>query len=64
MPTRDHFNGGRDVGRVATRPDALRRFVAGPLQGTAMAVYFVLLPYVVVTRWSLAARNNDAQMNR
>lgn len=27
-----------------------RRF-AGPLNGTALAIYFVLLPYVVVTRW-------------
>jgi hypothetical protein len=64
LPTRDHLNGGRDVDRVATRPDALRRFVTGPLQGTAMAVYFVLLPYVVVTRWSLAAGNNDAPLVR
>ncbi len=49
---------------MATRPDALKRVVAGPLQGTAMGVYFVLLPYVVVTRWGLASGFSDAPLMR
>ena len=32
----------------------MRRTLAGPLNGAALALYFLLLPYVVVTRWNLA----------
>jgi hypothetical protein len=60
LPTRDHLNGGRDVDRVATRPDALRRFVTGPLQGTAMAVYFVLCR----TWWSRGGASPRGTMTR
>jgi hypothetical protein len=29
----------------------VKRFVSGPLQGTALALYFLLLPFVVVVKW-------------
>ncbi|MGC1418585.1 MAG: bacterial transcriptional activator domain-containing protein [Acidimicrobiales bacterium] len=38
----------------------MRRFTSGPLHGTALALYFVLLPYVVVDKWELSARQGDA----
>jgi hypothetical protein len=39
----------------------LKRLLAGPLNGTALALYFLLLPYVVITKWDLArhARNGS-----
>ena len=55
LPTRDHFNGSRGVAHVATYSDSVKRFASGPLHGTALALYFVLLPYVVVTKWALAS---------
>ena len=39
---------------MATYSDSVKRFVTGPLHGAALALYFVLLPYVVVTKWALA----------
>ena len=30
---------------------SVRSFATGPLQGVALALYFVLLPYVLVTKW-------------
>jgi hypothetical protein len=44
------------VAHVATHSSHLKGVVA-PLQGTAMALYFVLLPYVVLSKWGGAARN-------
>ncbi len=49
---------------MATHPDALRRLLAGPLHGTALAIYFFLLPYVVITKWNLAARQGDEALVR
>jgi hypothetical protein len=48
---------------VATHPGLLKRVVA-PLQGTALAIYFVLLPYVVVTKWHRTQRQNDGPLVR
>lgn len=42
----------------------MTRFAAGPLHGTALALYFVLLPYVVITRWSRAAAESDGALIR
>jgi hypothetical protein len=48
---------------VATDTDHLNRF-AGPLQGSALAIYFVLLPYVVVTKWHRTPRQDDGGLVR
>ncbi len=37
---------------------------AGPLQGSALAIYFVLLPFVVVTKWSRASQLGDGTFVR
>jgi hypothetical protein len=38
--------------------------VAAPLQGIAMAIYFVLLPYVVLSKWSGASRHSNGTLLR
>ncbi|HEY5010904.1 MAG TPA: hypothetical protein VIH73_07065, partial [Acidimicrobiales bacterium] len=48
---------------MATDTRRLRRVVA-PLQGTALALYFVLLPYVVVTKWHRTQRQHDGALVR
>ncbi len=48
---------------MATHTDYLKRVVA-PLQGSALALYFVLLPYVVVTKWHRTQRQNDGALVR
>jgi hypothetical protein len=40
------------------------RGVAAPLQGIAMAIYFVLLPYVVLSKWSSASRHSNGALLR
>ena len=59
----DRFFLGRDVTHVATNTEQVNRF-AGPLQGSALAIYFVLLPYVVVTKWHRTPRQNDGTLVR
>ncbi len=48
---------------MATHTNQLKK-VAVPLQGTAMAIYFVLLPYVVISKWNATARGGDAVLLR
>lgn len=48
---------------MATHRDHLKGVVA-PLQGTAMALYFVLLPYVVLSKWSGATGHVDSTLLR
>ncbi len=36
----------------------MRRWVSGPAQGAALALYFVLTPYVVVEKWSIATHRD------
>jgi hypothetical protein len=48
---------------VATHSRHLKGVVA-PLQGSALVVYFVLLPYVVVTKWHRSQRQNDGTLVR
>jgi len=36
---------------VDTQSHTVRRFATGPLQGVGLALYFVLLPYVLETKW-------------
>jgi hypothetical protein len=64
LPTRHHRDGSGDIGRVAAHPFNVKRLVDGPLHGTALAIYFVLLPFVVITKWSFAARHHDAILVR
>ena len=49
---------------LADRSHAVRRFASGPLHGVALGVYFLLTPYVVVTKWSVAAQRADATLIR
>ena len=49
---------------MAIDSDHLRRFAAGPLQGVAMAIYFLLLPYVVVTKWNLTPKQGNSDLVR
>jgi hypothetical protein len=42
----------------------MRRFAAGPLHGVGLAIYFFLLPYVVVTRWNLSAHEANVSLIR
>ena len=48
---------------MATNTEQIKRLVA-PLQGSALAIYFVLLPYVVVTKWHRTQRQNDGTLVR
>lgn len=48
---------------MATDTQHLRRVVA-PLQGSALALYFVLLPYVVVSKWHRTQRQDDGALVR
>jgi hypothetical protein len=59
----DRFFHGRGVAHVATNAEQLKRLVA-PLQGSALAIYFVLLPYVVITKWHRTQRQNDGTLVR
>jgi len=63
LSTGDRFHLGRDLAHVATHVNHLKRVVA-PLQGSALAIYFVLLPYVVVTKWHRTQRQNDGALVR
>ena len=63
LSTGDRFFLGRDRAHVATHSRHLKRLVA-PLQGSALAVYFVLLPYVVVTKWHRTQRQDDGTLVR
>jgi hypothetical protein len=63
LSTGHRFYFGRDLSHVATIPEYLRRLVA-PLQGSALAMYFVLLPYVVVTKWHRTQRQHDGALVR
>ena len=60
----NHGHDGGDGNRVAAQPNKLKRAVDGPLQGTALGVYVILLPYVVATRWGLARSQSDPTLIR
>jgi CBS domain-containing protein len=49
---------------VATYSNSVRRFSTGPLHGTALALYFVLLPYVVITKWTLTQNEANGTLVR
>ena len=49
---------------MATHQNVVSRFVSGPLQGAALTSYFVLLPYVVVTKWDQAAHERNGGLVR
>ena len=42
----------------------MKRFASGPLHGTALALYFILLPFVVVAKWQLAAYQSNGALIR
>jgi hypothetical protein len=49
---------------VATYPHHVKRFAAGPAHGTALAICFVLLPYVVLTKWGQSAHETNTSLVR
>ncbi len=59
---RDNHRDG-STHRVDTRSRPVRSFSTGPLQGVALVLYFVLLPYVLVTKWRFSYTiSNGAQL--
>jgi hypothetical protein len=63
LPVRDLLHVERGVAHVAT-PTRHLKGVAAPLQGTAMAIYFVLLPYVVLSKWNGASHHSNGALLR
>ena len=49
---------------MATYPGALKRFGTGPLHGIALVVYFILLPYVVATKWAVTRHESNGALVR
>lgn len=49
---------------MATYSSSVKRFSSGPLHGTALALYFVLLPYVVVSKWAMTQHEADGTLVR
>lgn len=49
---------------MATDSHQVRRFASGPLHGAGLALYFILLPYVVVTRWNLSLHQTNVTLVR
>lgn len=63
LPADDHRDRPHDV-LVATHGAAVKRFVSGPLHGTALALYFLLLPFVIVDKWRSATLETHATLIR
>ena len=49
---------------MATDAGPLRRRLNGPVHGVALALYFALLPYVVVTKWAGARHETQGTLVR
>ena len=64
LSTDDHVNGSRGAALVATHSNSVKRFAAGPLHGIGLALYFMLLPYVVVTKWGIAGEQTHGTLVR
>ncbi len=63
VPTRYHRRNG-SADRVDTHTRSVRTIATGPLQGVALALYFVLLPYVVETKWRFSYTVSDGAVLR
>lgn len=64
LPTAAHLDESRGVADVATNPHQVGRYAAAPAHGTALAIYFVLLPYVVLTKWGQSAHETNTSLVR
>ena len=64
LPAAAHLDESRGVADVATYPHHVRRFAEGPAHGTALAIYFALLPYVVLTKWGQSAHETNTSLVR
>ncbi len=42
----------------------MKRFASGPLHGSALALYFVLLPFVVLSKWRVSAHQSNGPIIR
>ena len=62
LPAEHHLHGGR--GDLAAHPGTVKRFVSGPLHGAALALYFLLLPFVVVDKWRTANLHSNGTFIR
>jgi hypothetical protein len=49
---------------VATYPRNVKQFATGPLHGIALALYFVFMPYVVISKWGQSAHQGNASLIR
>ena len=47
---------------MATATSSVKKFAKGPLHGSALALYFFLLPYVVISRWSFNVNQSHARL--
>lgn len=63
LSTGDHRR-HRSTDLVDTSSNSLKRVATGPLQGVALALYFVLLPYVVETKWRFSYTVTDGAVLR
>lgn len=64
VPVRGPSERHHKLDQLAIDTQIVRRRLAGPLNGTALAIYFLLLPYVVVTRWGFGANPGHRLMLR
>ncbi|MCU1362500.1 MAG: hypothetical protein JWM55_328 [Acidimicrobiaceae bacterium] len=64
VPGDDHSRVHDHLSRVAAHPRPLRRPLVTRAQGAAMVLYFVLLPYVVYSKWRQLGHHADADVVR
>ncbi len=64
VPTRDSPSDNGGLTDVATHSNSLKTFSSGPLHGCALAIYFILLPYVVLTKWRFTSHEANGTLIR
>jgi hypothetical protein len=47
---------------MATATNSVKKFARGPLHGSALALYFFLLPYVVISRWNVSRNQSHSSL--
>lgn len=64
VPSDDHGRGPGPQRGVGTDTDQLSRPLGARVHGTALVIYFVLLPYVVLSQWHRASVENSGSLIR
>ena len=59
-----HQHRDRGAHHVDSQRRAVNTFATGPLQGMALTLYFVLLPYVLTTKWRFSYTVTDGALLR